>query len=119
MNPYSAFGKVMNLGKSTSSDEVAKLPPGAQVVTAFNTMRAGDLLSGAFRSGKDRWAKFLAGDDADAKRVVSGLIEGIGFVPIDTGALREGGQLQQPGSPIYTKRLTEDEARALLPTTKG
>ncbi len=116
MNPYSAFGTVMDLGDSTSSEEVAKLLPGARLVKAFNTMRGGDLKSGAFRSGKDRWAMFVAGDDAEAKRVASDLIEEIGFVPIDTGSLREGGRLQQPGSPVYVKTLTEEQARALLPS---
>jgi hypothetical protein len=119
MNPYSALGTVMNLGESTSSEEVAKLLPGARLVKAFNTMRAGDLKSGAFKSGKDRWAMFVAGDDEEAKRVASGLIEEIGFVPIDTGSLREGGKLQQPGSPVYVKTLTEEQARALLPSRTG
>jgi len=59
---------------------------------------------------------FVAGDDAEAKRVVSGLIEEIGFVPIDTGSLSEGGRLQQPGSQVYAKTLTEEQARALLPS---
>ena len=114
MNPYSAFGGVVNLGKSTSSEEVAKLLPGARLVKAFNTMSVRDLQQGAFKSGKDRLSIFVAGDDAEAKRIVSGLIEEIGFVPIDTGSLKEGGRLQQPGSPIYAKRLTEEQARALL-----
>jgi hypothetical protein len=119
MNPYSSFGTVMNLGNSTSSEEVAKLLPGARLVKAFNTMRAGDLRSGAFRSGRDRWAMFVAGDDEEAKKVVSGLIEEIGFVPIDTGSLREGGKLQQPGSPVYVKTLSEEQARAMLPSRTG
>jgi len=119
MNPYSSFGTVMDLGESTSSEEVAKLLPGARLVKAFNTMRAGELKSGAFRSGKDRWAMFVAGDDAKAKGVVSALIEEIGFVPIDTGSLREGGKSQQPGSLVYAKTLTEEQARALLPSRTG
>jgi len=114
MNPYSSLGTVMDLGESTSSEEVAKVIPGARVVKAFNTMRARDLKSGAFRSGDDRLAMFVAGDDAEAKRVVSGLIEEIGFVPVDTGKLREGGRSQQPGTKVYAKRLSEKEARALL-----
>jgi 8-hydroxy-5-deazaflavin:NADPH oxidoreductase len=114
MNPYTAFGGVMNLGKSTSSEEVVKLLPGARLVKAFNTMAARDLQQAAFKSGKDRLSIFVAGDDSEAKRIVSGLIEEIGFVAIDTGSLKDGGRLQQPGSPIYTKRLTEEQARALL-----
>ncbi len=118
MNPYSAFGKVIDLGDSTSSEEVARLLPGARLVKAFNTLGFADLQSGAVRPGKDRWAIFVPGDDAETKRIVSGLIESIGFVPIDTGSLREGGRLQQPGSPIYAKRLTEEQARALLQSLK-
>ena len=70
-------------------------------------------------SGNGRWAVFVAGDDAEAKRTVSGLIDEIGFVPIDTGSLREGGRLQQPGSPVYGKRLTEEKARAALQSLKS
>ena len=72
MNPYSAIGNVIDLGDRTSSEEVARLLPGARLVKAFNTMGFADLQSGAFRSGKDRWAIFVAGDDAEAKRIVSG-----------------------------------------------
>ena len=55
MNPYSAFGKVIDLGDSTSSEEVARLLPGARLVKAFNTLGFADLQSGAVRPGKDRW----------------------------------------------------------------
>ena len=119
MNPYTALGTVMDLGETTSSEEVAKLLPGARLVKAFNTMSSDDLRAGAFRSGRDRWAMFVAGDDAEAKRVVSRLIEDIGFVPVDTGSLKEGGRLQQPGSAIYTEPLTERRARSVLKSLEG
>jgi predicted dinucleotide-binding enzyme len=114
MNPYSAFGSVIGLGESTSSEEVAKLLPGARLVKAFNTMPARALQSEAFKSGNDRLSIFAAGDDPEAKQIVSRLVEDIGFVPIDTGSLKEGGRSQQPGSPIYAERLTEEQARAIL-----
>jgi len=126
MNPYTAFGSVIDLGDSSSSEEVATLLPGARLVKAFNTMAFQDLKRGAFRTGKDRWVVYVAGDDADAKRIVFGLIEEIGFVPIDTGSLREGGRMQQPGTTLYrgwrplqrTEPLTEDQARATLQSLK-
>lgn len=118
MNPYNSSGQVMDLGESTSSEEVARLLPGARLVKAFNTMFAADLRSGAFRTGNDRWAVFVAGDDEEAKRTVSQLIEDIGFVPIDTGSLKKGGRIQQPGSPVYTKTLTEEKARQILASTE-
>jgi len=100
MNSYSAFGRVMDLGDTTSSEEVAKMLPGARLLKAFNTTLAADLKTAAFKSGADRLAMFVAGDGSEAKNIVSGLIEDIGFVPVDTGTLREGGNLQQPRSPI-------------------
>ena len=126
MNPYTAFGSVMDLGGSSSSEEVVKLLPGARLVKAFNTMAFQDLKAGAFRTGKERWVIYVAGNDADAKQVVSGLIEEIGFVPIDTGSLGEGGRMQQPGTTLYkgwrpllrAKPLTEAEARATLRSLK-
>ena len=50
---------------------------------------------------------FVAGDDSNAKATVSKLIEDIGFAPVDTGSLREGGSKQQPGSPIYNNPMTD------------
>ena len=119
MNPYSAFGQVMDLKDTTSSEEVAKLMPGARLVKAFNTMRVGDLRSAAFRSGNERLAIFIASDDAEAKSTVSKLVEEVGFVPIDTGSLKDGGRMQQPNSPIYAKLLTEEQARAMLQSQKA
>jgi len=57
---------------------------------------------------------FLAGDDEDAKEVVAGLIEDIGFAPVDAGPLTEGGRHIEPGSPIYTEPMPASEARSRL-----
>jgi 8-hydroxy-5-deazaflavin:NADPH oxidoreductase len=45
---------------------------------------------------------------------VLSLIEEIGFAPLDTGSLAEGGRRQQPGSPVYVKKLRRADARARL-----
>jgi len=55
---------------------------------------------------EDRTVLFVAGDDAQAKSIVSKLIDEIGFAPVDTGPLREGGRKQQPGSEIYNNPMT-------------
>ena len=108
MNPYGPGGTIMDLGDSTSSEETAKRLPGARIVKAFNTIYWEHLRS----QGRpdlplaERRAIFVAGDDAEAKAVVSRLIEEIGFAPVDTGSLREGGRRQQPGTPIYNRVLT-------------
>ena len=116
MNAYTATGGIVDLGSSTSSEEVQKRLPGARIVKAFNTIFWKHL---AEQGRPDlplpkRRAIFLAGDDVEAKRVVSRLIEEIGFAPVDTGTLREGGGSQQPGAPVYDRNLTQEEAVGIL-----
>src|SRR4029077_18541862 len=115
-NTHTADERVPELGASTSSEEVAKRLPGARLVKAFNTINWEHL----GQQGRpdlplpERRAIFLAGDDAEAKRTVARLVEEIGFAPVDTGPLREGGRSQQPGMPLYNRNLTQEEATAIL-----
>jgi predicted dinucleotide-binding enzyme len=108
MNPYSKNFEVINLEPSSSSEEVAKQLKGARIVKAFNTLYYQHLKTkGNTNSPKeDRTVLFVAGDDAQAKSIVSKLIDEIGFAPVDTGPLREGGRKQQPGSEIYNNPMT-------------
>ena len=110
MNPYSENFEVIDLGNSTSSEEVRNLLPSARLVKAFNTMYYETLRTGGSKSQDERLVLFVAGDDTDAKGVVSRLIEEIGFTPVDTGSLREGGRKQQLGSSIYNHRMTVEVA---------
>jgi predicted dinucleotide-binding enzyme len=116
MNPYNSFGQVTDLGERTSSEEVAKQMPKARLVKAFNTIFWRHLDTGSRPKAPmgDRQAIFIAGDDREAKGVVGKLIEDIGFAPIDTGPLREGGRRQQPGTRVYGQPLTAREARELF-----
>jgi hypothetical protein len=57
---------------------------------------------------------FVAGDDQEAKAVVSRLITDIGFAPVDTGSLAQGGPRQQPGSHIYNEPMTAAQAQKFL-----
>jgi predicted dinucleotide-binding enzyme len=116
MNPYSATGQVMDLGDRTSSEEVAKRMPKARLVKAFNTMGWRTLETGSRPTVpiETRLAIFLAADEKEAKAVVAKLIQDLGFAPVDTGSLKEGGRRQQPGSPIYGRPMTAREARDLL-----
>jgi 8-hydroxy-5-deazaflavin:NADPH oxidoreductase len=117
MNPYSETFGVIDLGNSTSSEEVLKqIPNSSHLVKAFNTIYYEHLSTKGNPSApkEDRFAIFVAGDDLEAKATVSKLIEYIGFVPIYTGSLREGGRKQQPGSPIYNNPMTAKVAHARL-----
>jgi 8-hydroxy-5-deazaflavin:NADPH oxidoreductase len=116
MNPYSENFEVMNLEPSSSSEEVAKQLKGARMVKAFNTMYYQHLKTkGNTKLPKEnRVVLFVAGDDAQAKSIVSKLIDEIGFIPVDTGSLTEGGRKQQPGSEIYNNPMTLQIAQKKL-----
>jgi 8-hydroxy-5-deazaflavin:NADPH oxidoreductase len=100
---------------TTSTELLAAHAPDARVVKAFNTMKWTDLGERGSQGPLDeRLVIPVAGDDLEAKDRVAALIEQIGFAPVDTGGLAEGGRRQQPGSSVYVKPLTPDEARDLL-----
>lgn len=116
MNPYSKNFEVINLEPSSSSEEVAKQLNGARIIKAFNTMYFQHLKTkGNTKLPKEnRIVLFIAGDDAQAKSIVSKLIDEIGFMPVDTGSLTEGGRKQQPGSEIYNNPMTLQIAQKKL-----
>jgi predicted dinucleotide-binding enzyme len=116
MNPYGPGGEVLDLGGATSSEETLKRLAGARLVKAFNTIYYQHLatLGNTSLPLEERYAIFMAGDDAEAKQTAARLIEEIGFAPVDTGSLREGGRKQQPGSRIYNHPMTAREAQRLL-----
>ena len=113
MNYYAGRDGRIDFGDLTSSELVAGHLPEARVVKAFNTMYYETLHAEGNRTYA-RLVLFVAGDDDEAKAVVSGLLEEIGFEPVDTGLLRDGGRKQQPGSPVYNNPTTAEQARETL-----
>jgi 8-hydroxy-5-deazaflavin:NADPH oxidoreductase len=113
-------GKLAELDQeeTTSSELMASHLKEARLVKGFNTIYFKHLASQG-DSGlplEDRRAIFIAGDDSKAKEIVARLIEEIGFAAVDTGFLHEGGRSQQPGTAVYNKDLTAQDAAALLST---
>jgi predicted dinucleotide-binding enzyme len=120
MNPYRPDGGFYDLAGSTSSEVVLNRLPGVRLVKAFNTIYYQHLAS---RGRKDlpheeRHTIYVAGDDAEAKKIVMDLIEAIGFAALDTGSLREGGRLQEPDSPIYNQTYNWRQASQFLSRMK-
>jgi EmrB/QacA subfamily drug resistance transporter len=106
-------GDVVGLGNGrTSSELIAEHLPNASVVKALNTLNYARLRDDARPAGTPgRLAVPHAGDDPEAKAVVSRLIDTMGFDPIDSGSLVEGGRRQEPGSTLFNRPLTAEEAR--------
>lgn len=87
---------------------------GHPVIKAFNTIAAAALRDRPAPHGTPgRVALPLAGDDPSAKAVVAGLIDQIGFDPVDAGGLDESWR-QQPGTPVYTADLDAGKAGEAL-----
>jgi len=105
-NPVIEPGRTLaQLGGRTSSEIVASLAPGARVVKAANTLPRAILSADPRQLGGHR-VMFMSGDDKAAKTHVKGLLEKLGFAPIDLGTLALGGQLQQfPGGPLPVLNL--------------
>jgi hypothetical protein len=114
-NYYPGRDGAIDLRGRAQTELIAQHLPLTTVVKAFNTIWYKHLATQGDTSlplGQRR-VIFLAGDDEEAKVLVSGLIEEIGFGPLDTGSLAHS-KIQEPGTPIYNVDMTLDEARALL-----
>jgi len=99
--------RLAELSGRNSSQVLTDLVPGARVVKAFNTLLASVLASEPQQAGGRR-VVFLSGDDRDAKSVVAGLADRLGFATIDLGSLEVGGALQQfPGGPLPAVNLVK------------
>jgi predicted dinucleotide-binding enzyme len=110
----------LDSGAMASSEMVAAQLTGARVVKAFNTIWFEHLKTQGKKNAAvgERRVIFVSGDDAEAKRVVSDLIEQIGFGPYDLGTLQQS-QQQQPDAKIYNRDMTVDEARALVESSQA
>jgi 8-hydroxy-5-deazaflavin:NADPH oxidoreductase len=71
---------------SSGGEEVAKLAPRAKVYKAMNQVGFEVMANPAFAAGKP--VMFVAGDDADGKKVVLDLVASLGFEAIDAGELK-------------------------------
>ena len=101
-------------GSIGSSELLARDLPGSRVVKAMNTMSYLRIAREAKPpSAAGRLAIPLAGDDLVAKEIVSGLIDDMGFDPVDAGTLADG-RNQQPGTAVYDRPLETEGVRAAL-----
>ena len=94
------------LGGRLSTEVVADAASGARVVKAFNTLFAAVLAQDPSVNGGQR-VIFLSGNDERANDDVAGLVERLGFAPVNLGRLGEGGRLQHFGAPLVGLNLVK------------
>jgi len=111
-NQFGADGWEEIPGGLTAAQLNQQRMPGARLVKAFNTLTAGFQAEAAGRTGPDRVAIFMCGDDAEAKRVVARLIDDAGFVAIDVGGLADATPMEAPRRPgaVYGEEFHEADA---------
>lgn len=105
--------QVIDNDSQTATGYVAKQFLGVRTIKAFNSIYFKVLAEQAFKSGDERIAIQICGDDPQAKQTVAQLIADIGFAPQDIGNLSSG-NLFEPGAPLYNKNLKISAAEALL-----
>lgn len=115
-NPYKADGTFFDLQGDIPSTKVLEHFHGGKLVKAFNAIWYKHLaeLGNTSVPPEERRVIPLAGDDTDAKKVVSTLIEDIGFGALDTGSLQTGSRLQGVDGILFGKELPLKEARGLV-----
>jgi 8-hydroxy-5-deazaflavin:NADPH oxidoreductase len=115
-------GGVQDLPEGKTAAQLnAERMPGARYVKAFNTLTAGFQGSAAGRSGDERVAMFLCGDDDEAKETVKKLIREIGFAPVDVGGTADAAVMEAPRreGAVYGEELSKAEALEFLEGRKG
>jgi len=91
---------------------------GRPIVKAFNNILAYSLAElGQPQDSSGRLAIAVAGDDAQAKAIASGLVNEVGFDPVDAGGLAESWR-QQPSTPAYCCDFDAEETRKALAAAK-
>jgi hypothetical protein len=97
-----------DLGGRPSSAVVGETVAGSLLVKAFNTLPAKVLEAAPIEAGLRRTI-FVSGDDAEACKAASSLIEALDFFPLYLGKLAEGGRLQEFGGPLTLQNLLKKD----------
>jgi 8-hydroxy-5-deazaflavin:NADPH oxidoreductase len=99
-------------GSTSVPGVLQKHLPKSHVVRAFNMISAPEISGDGHPEGDPRRrALALAGDDADAKRLVTKLYNEFGFDAVDIGSLNESWRLD-PGQPAFVTRQNVAQLRS-------
>jgi 8-hydroxy-5-deazaflavin:NADPH oxidoreductase len=89
------FDSLVVPADGSATAEIAAALPQSRVVKAFNTNFAATLASGTV--GDQPTTVLIAGDDADAKSLLAGIVTAGGLRAIDAGSLRRARELEALG----------------------
>jgi NADPH-dependent F420 reductase len=89
------FDSLVVPADSSATAEIAAALPRSRVVKAFNTTFAATLAAGTV--GDQPTTVLIAGDDADAKSLLAGIVTAGGLRAVDAGSLRRARELEALG----------------------
>jgi NADPH-dependent F420 reductase len=92
---FETFDSLVVPADSSAAAEIARALPDSHVLKAFNTTFAGTLAAGTV--GPLTTTVLIAGDDADAKSTLAGILTSGGLNTIDAGALTRARELEALG----------------------
>lgn len=88
------FDGLVVAADSSASAELQALAPGANIVKAFNTNFAATLSAGI--AGEPATV-LIAGDDAEAREALAGLVAAAGLTAVEVGSLKRARELEAIG----------------------
>jgi len=89
-----------------TSEVNAERVPGAKLVKAFNQLPL-KTLAAPLPDNVGRRVVFVSSDHEDASKTVAGLVDDLGFAPIEVGKIAEGGRLIQARAPLVFQNLVK------------
>jgi predicted dinucleotide-binding enzyme len=92
---FETFDSLVVPADSSAAAELASALPHSRVLKAFNTTFAGTLAAGAV--GDNVTTVLVAGDDADAKATLAGVVAAAGLKVVDAGSLKRARELEALG----------------------
>jgi NADPH-dependent F420 reductase len=92
---FETFDSLTVPADGSAAAELAAALPESSVLKAFNTTFAGTLASGSI--GDLTTTVLIAGDDADAKSTLAGIVTSGGLKAIDAGSLKRARELEALG----------------------
>ena len=92
---FETFDELTVPADGSAAAEIAAALPSSRVVKAFNTNFAGTLASGVV--GGQTTTVLIAGDDADAKALLAGVVGAAGLRAVDAGGLKRARELEALG----------------------
>lgn len=105
----------------TAASFNAQRMPGARYVKSFNTLTSGFQEQAAGRDGADRVVQWISGDDPGAKELVAGLVEDMGYVPVDFGGTATCEVMEAPRreGAVYGEEYRAGDAQAVVDAVRS